>query len=144
MEHSMKWYKFVIYVQLFLSALINLYTAVMDFTGGNYGSEADMVYAYYGGLKVLDVLMGIVSLALAVLALIVRQKLKNYKADGPKWYISLLAFSIIVSVAYMLLVYLVTGVQVLDSSIVVSLVGNVILLTANKKYFDNRKDLFIY
>jgi heme/copper-type cytochrome/quinol oxidase subunit 2 len=144
MEQSMKWYKFVIYVQLFLSAIMNVANAVMYFSGSHYDGMAQQVYLYFGnGLKMTDLMMGIVSFVLAALAIVVRQKLKNYKTDGPKWYINYLALSIIVSVVYIILVYMITGVMSLDSSIAAQLAVSLVLLFANKKYFDNRKHLFI-
>lgn len=145
MGRTMKWYNFVIYVQLFLSAIVCAVNGVNYCSGSHYGSEAaKYVYAYYGnGLRMLDLLMGVSSLALAVLAIVVRQKLKNFKADGPKWYINLLALSIIQVVLYIILVYMITSVMALDSTLTANLVVSVVMLFANKKYFDNRMDLFV-
>lgn len=141
----MKWYKFVIYVQLFLSAILNMFNAASFCTGLQYGSRsgAEQVYAYYGGLKWLDILMGLCSFALAVLAIVVRQKLYHYKMDGPKWYIKLLVLDFILSLAYIILAYMLTRIVALDASMMIQLVISAALILANKKYFDNRMDLFV-
>ena len=51
---KMKWFKFVIWVQLFLAALSSLYTAFSLFTGSAYLGSADTIYSYYPGLKASD------------------------------------------------------------------------------------------
>lgn len=44
---SMKWYNFVIWFQLFVSALFSLYNAVRYFTGAHYGEgSAELVYFF--------------------------------------------------------------------------------------------------
>lgn len=145
MERPMKWYKFVVYVQLFLAAILNLVNAVIYCSGLHYGSRsvAEQVYAYYGGMKWIDLLLGICSFACAVLAIVVRQKLKNFKMDGPKWYIILLALELIASLMYIILTYMLTRIMALDASIVTQIAVSAVLIFANKKYFDNRMDLFV-
>ena len=85
----MKWYKFIIYVQLFLGALSNVINGFMCLTGAHYGSGmADYIYDYYGfGLRIIDILMGVVSIGLAVIAVLVRQQLARYKKNSPMMYL---------------------------------------------------------
>ena len=98
---GMKWYKFLIYFGLIVSPILNLVNAFNYITGNIYSSQtngevsAAIIYAYYGlGLKVLDVLYGVLMIGFAVLALVLRNKLANYKSDSLKYikiFYSLLA-----------------------------------------------------
>ena len=113
-------------------------------TGAHYGEMASTVYAYFSSLKTIDMIMGVACVALAVLAIITRQKLANYKNDGPKMLIMLYAGNIVVSLGYVLLVMAVVGTDVVDiSTIVPSLIVSVAMMAVNKTYFDKRKDLFV-
>ena len=88
--------------------------------------------------------MGIACLALAVLAIFTRQKLANYKSDGPKLLIMLYAGNIAVSLGYVLLVMIIVGNDVVDiSTIVPSILVSIVMMAVNKTYFDKRKDLFV-
>ena len=52
----MKWYKFVIYFQLFAAALLNLGSGIALFTGSQYGLnsyELKLLYGVLGNLKTL-------------------------------------------------------------------------------------------
>ena len=76
----MKWYKFVIYFQLFAAAVFNVGAGIIFFTGSHYGLDSFELKLFYGvlsNLKTLDICMGIVSIFLAVFAIIVRQKLAH-------------------------------------------------------------------
>ena len=90
-EKPMKWYKFVIYFQLFAAAVFNVGAGIIFFTGSHYGLDSFELKLFYGvlsNLKTLDICMGIVSIFLAVFAIIVRQKLAHFDEQGPKLYLS--------------------------------------------------------
>ncbi len=145
MERPMKWYKFVIYFQLFSSALVNIISGVSFCTGLYYGGgdAATHVYAYYGSLRWIDLFMGICSFALAAMAIVVRQKLKNFKKNGPEQYLLLLILGVLIQAEYAILASLIIGEMVLNTSIIVQIATSVALIFANKKYFDNRRHLFV-
>ena len=70
-EKPMKWYKFVIYFQLFAAAVFNVGAGIIFFTGSHYGLDSFELKLFYGvlsNLKTLDICMGIVSIFLAVFA----------------------------------------------------------------------------
>ena len=94
---GMGWYKFVIYFQLFASALINGIAGIVALTGAHYEGEADLVYTFIPSLSTVDKLYGIVLIALAVFAIIVRFQLAQFKKTGPKFYLLLLLISGIAS-----------------------------------------------
>ena len=53
-ELGMKWFHFVIYFQLFVSALVGLWNGFQLLTGRIYGENTDRVYSYFSGLKGVD------------------------------------------------------------------------------------------
>lgn len=46
-ELGMKWFHFVIYFQLFVSALVGLWNGFQLLTGRIYGENTDRVYSYF-------------------------------------------------------------------------------------------------
>lgn len=144
-EFSMKWFDFVIYIQLFANAVFNLVNGVNLISGIVYtkqGIKAEDVYSMYPQLSTLDKLFGVICLALAVLAIVVRQRLAKYKKDGPIMYLLFIMIQIFALGIYNVGVYMI--VQTGNFAVVTGqIVGLVILFAANKVYFDKRKSLFV-
>ena len=143
---GMKWFKFILYFQLFANALINLVNAVTVFAGAHYQGSADTVYSVFPAQHTVDIVYGILCLALAALGIYTRFRLSAFRRNGPGLYLGLIAANILVPVLYMLLSSLVTGIpltSLLDVNSIVSLAANIIMLVVNKIYFDRRKDLFV-
>ena len=63
-ELGMKWFHFVIYFQLFVSALVGLWNGFQLLTGRIYGENTDRVYSYFSGLKGVDTIIGICYIAI--------------------------------------------------------------------------------
>lgn len=140
----MKWFKFIIYFQLFFGALTGLLSGVSYLTGSIYVSQGltgDQVYSVFPSLRAVDLVMGACMVALAVLAIVVRQKLAHYKQGAPQQYL-LLGANIVLSVLYIAVASAVLGEPVLDVSTVSSLVVSAIMIGVNKVYFDKRAELF--
>lgn len=148
---GMKWYKFIIYVQLFLSALTGLVNGIKYITGSVYGnaSERETVYELFPSMKTVSTITGILMLAAAVVAIIARQKLAGFKHDGPMFYYITCGISIGASLIYCIAAYselskyswLVNTSSYLAGSIIGILIS-VGLLIANIIYFGHRKDMF--
>ena len=85
-QRGMKWFKFIIYFQLWAGMLVNLVTAGKYFTGAYYEGNAEMVYRFFPALQPLDIVMGVVCLALAVYAVVVQRALAKFRAKGPMMY----------------------------------------------------------
>lgn len=49
----MKWYKFVIYFQLFAAAVFNVGAGIIFFTGSHYGLDSFELKLFYGVLSIL-------------------------------------------------------------------------------------------
>ena len=148
---GMKWYKFIIYVQLFLSALSGLVNGIKYITGSVYGdaSERETIYGFFPSMKTVSTITGILMLAAADVAIIARQKLAGFKHDGPMFYYITCGISIGASLIYCIAAYselskyswLVDTSSYLAGSIIGILIS-VGLLIANIIYFGHRKDMF--
>lgn len=142
-EMPMKWYKFVIYGQLFLTILAALGTAGNFLTGLQYGDLTDQVYAYYRGLKAVDILMGIISLGQIPLAVLARQSLAHFKENGPRLYYAVWIYSIVGNVIYIIGLAAVGAVGTGVSSVAGQIAGAAVMLGVNVMYFKKRMHLFV-
>lgn len=146
----MKWYKFLIYFALIAGAVLNLANGIMMVTGGIYSVQtggqatADLIYSMYGmSLKMVDMFYGIVLFAIAVLAIMARNKLANYKNDGPKFLYLVYGISLGVVLVYNILVGAITGVGIFNVTTVTQLFIQGIMIYANIVYFNKRLHLFV-
>lgn len=142
-QTPLKWFKFIIYVQLFLSALGNLVTGIQLVTGLQYGDVQGMVYSTYPALKPVDVVMGLLSLGLMVWALVVRQRLAKFRQGAPKLYLLWIGVSMGVALCYLAAASLVLGQLVMTGSIMGGMLGNILLILSNLVYFQKREHLFV-
>ena len=143
--YQLKWHKFLIYFALWASALISLGTAFRYFTGMIYGSNANAVYSYYGGMKTLDMIMGIILVGLAVLSVYVRFQLSGFKTDAPKKLEYLYIANAAVPLLYLLAASSVTGISFFDlaSDSWGSLIGSIAMIFVNRTYYSKREALFV-
>ena len=145
----MRWFKFVIWVQLFLSALSYAITGVMMITGSFYVvggmNFADEVYGTLDGLKAVDVVFGVAFVAIAVFALYVRQRLAGFRKGAPKLYLTLLGVGIAAQFLYAFAVSLVLRTEIADvisTSGLAQIIVSLLLVILNKYYFARRERLF--
>ena len=148
--HPMNWYKFLIYFALFASAVLNGLTAISYFTGGIYGSTSkDLVYRVFGNLKFVDIMMGVLLLAMAAFAIYVRMQLAGFKVSGPKMLYILYGASAVIQVIYTIIVYVTIskygnpGELINLSTTFSSVAISIVMIVVNKIYFDKRRDLFV-
>ncbi|MCD8161292.1 MAG: hypothetical protein LUE61_09030 [Clostridiales bacterium] len=139
----MKWFKFIIWVQLFLAALTNAGTGIGLLTGMAYGDYVSDVYAMFPVLRLLDILEGLLCLALAAAAIYIRFQLSGYRQKGPTLYLYFLLVSIAVSLVYVLVASLILGTFAGDPSSIISLAANVVVVLLNLTYFEKRRFLFV-
>ena len=151
-----KWFKFIIYAQLFLCALLDAGQAVMLFTGAHYGGGSEgaaLVYGLFKNLKALDVVMGICLLVLAGMSIVIRQKLAHFEKVGTKWYLMLQIATLGVNILYAVALYGLVYAEVQElagdlmptlwSKVGSSVTSSIFWLVVNKIYFDNRKEYFV-
>lgn len=146
-ELPMKWFKFVIYVQLFASVLINLYKAFSYLSGMvaeslSAGMTAQKLYAYMPGLGALLTVLGVLHIGASVFSIVVRQWLAHYQWRGVLGLYAVYAIQVVINVITMV------GFLILNASsrAAVALLPIVILLVVmiilSKFYFDKRRPLF--
>ena len=141
----MKWYKFLIYFLLFAGAVVNVINAINCFTGAQYEGAADYLYAYYDGLQVMDIIMGLGCLALAAFNIYVRFRLAGLHRNGPQMlnymYIAIIALNVVYSGVCMAIIGNFDATVL--GSLVGNIIGNVVILAINTNYFGKRKHLFV-
>lgn len=145
-ELPMKWYKFLIYVSLFLGALLNLISGISIMTGGQYQGAAEYVYMMFHGLKTLDVLTGILMLVSAAFSIYTRFRLSGYYKNGPLMLTYLYSFNVLVNLFYIIGTFVVLPGEItaeLDiASDFGSLAASVAMIFINRTYFNKRMHLF--
>lgn len=149
-EMPMKWYKFVIFFQLFAMAVLHFISGLSALIGGHYQGMADTVYEMLPQMLPVDVIYGLVLIGIAAFALVVRSKLANWKACGPRMYLILLSVNVVASLAYTIIVAAVlSGSELAASytlndytSLISGTVTSVIMIVCNVVYFKKRAHLF--
>jgi len=104
---------------------------------------AEQMYEQYGMvLKMLDVFVGIASVAGAVLTAFAWKALKNFKKSAPKLIMSVYAVGLISSIVYVAGWYLMGITETV--SIIPYLIINAALLIGNTIYFRKRSAWFVH
>ena len=142
-RRGMKWFKFIIYFQLWAGMLVNLVTAGKYFTGAYYEGNAEMVYRFVPALQPLDIVMGVVCLALAVYAVVVQRALAKFRAKGPMMYYLMYIVNTAVTVLYLIIGSIIIGQSAFTAEVAGSIIGSLVMLFVNIPYFNNRKHLFV-
>ena len=153
---GMNWYKFIIWFWLFAAALMEFGAAITLFTGGLYGGYASYAYAFLGGLRALDMIFAVAFIALAVMALFVRQQLAGFKRGAPRLLYAFIAISCVASLIYLWgLMSIISSFASswglsfpVSSSLTISttlsvIIGCAIWLVPNYIYFTKREHLFV-
>lgn len=143
-DFPMKWYKFLIYFELFGGAVINFVDGVNYCTGNIYtrrGLTAAQVYGLFGSaLKVADIGFGIAMIALAAFGIYTRFRLAKFKKNGPVCLYLAYVFSLVFGLVYGIVVSGIIGTNSLN---IVSMIPTIVLLICNYIYFNKRKELFV-
>ena len=142
-QRGMKWFKFIIYFQLWASMLVYLVTAGKYFTGAYYEGSAEMVYRFFPALQPLDIVMGVLCLALAVYAVVVQRALAKFRAKGPMMYYLMYIVNTAVTVLYLIIGSIIIGQSAFTAEVAGSIIGSIVMLFVNIPYFNNRKHLFV-
>lgn len=151
-EPPMKWYKFVIWVQLFLNALLlavttfQLAQGAFTFVSGVFPSFA-AAYGYVPRewvlFTVFNAVFAVLFCALAVMCIVVRQELAAFRRVGPMHYYVLMGAIIGVQFLYIVIQSLMMGTLLTNPASFSGLFFAVAMIFINKAYFDKRMHLFI-
>ena len=154
----MRWYKFVIYVQMILGALSLLALSMTMFTGSHYDSKekANLIYALYPKISEIDKIYGVILVGMAILAIIIRQGLANYQRKVLNWYYAFPIAQVIFAVGYEFEIYKHSiyadwewndcfediASEVFSKYIGITIII-IVMVVLSKIYFDKRKHLFV-
>lgn len=112
-------------------------------TGGIYSGLASLVYAYYPALKIVNILFGIIFLALAAFSVYVALQLKGFKKGAPQLLMYLYIAALAVAILYAILNLIIVGSLSGLSTIIIEIIVSIVMIILNKIYFDKRKHLFV-
>ena len=142
---GMKWYKFVIWFQLFAGAITLVATGATLITGSHYAGYSDLTYFVFDDLKLIDVAFGVIFIALAVKYVLVRQELARFQIGAPGHYLTTGITAVSAQVLYIVCASLVTGIEMevfLNPTFAWSIISSLVMFGASKYYFDRRARLF--
>lgn len=141
-QRPMKWYKFIIYFQLFASALMYL------FSGGSYLLElkGNGLESLLWGTKwkVLCGIMAGMSFVIMACMLYTRHCLTMYKKGAPVKYLCCLGLTLLYAMFNIWAYAFVTGQFSFDGMDLLTLLEAVVMIVLNYIYFKKREYLFVY
>lgn len=146
-DMPMKWFKFLIYFSLFASAVLNAISGFRFVSGTIYGESSGQIYSVFSNLKILDMIIGVVSIAFAGLAIYTRVRLAGFFANGPKLVCITYAAGAIINIVYIVGILTILpsyATEYIDfSSNITNIVVSILMVGANYVYFNKRSHLFV-
>ena len=144
-NYKLKWHKFLIFFALWLGALMCVGNASGYLTGFMYGENASAVYSYYGSMKTLDVIMGIILLGLAAFYIYVRVQLADFKNGAAKKLAYLYIANALIPLLYCFFASNVTKVPFseLASGSWIKVLSATVMIAVNGIYYNKREALFV-
>ena len=138
-------------VVMIISAIFTIISGISYLAGFEYseyqytqnGVNASMIYNAFPGLKACDTFYGVALIALGVFEFTVRNRLKQFRANGPGSLKIMYILSIAASVIYLVWASSATGINLLNSANLASLGISVLLLIINSVYYSKRSSLFV-
>ncbi|MCM1398048.1 MAG: zinc-ribbon domain-containing protein [Clostridium sp.] len=144
---GMKWFKFVIYFQLYANCVLNIYNGYRLSVGKQYNlsdSNLGTLYSMFDGLQTIDIGVGISMMLLGVYAIVTKFFMAGFKKHAPFMYYLCLFFNALVAAIYCILVKAtVPGLELNITRMILNAVMMAVLLICNMVYFGKRRHLFI-
>lgn len=142
----MNYYKFVIWVQMFLAVLVGVVQGLGMLFGFWYDMTAQIsaqwFYMFYPAMHIVDVLFGLAYLALAAGAFYTRQQLAQFRKNGPDLYYLFIIAGTVLGFLYTVLQGIVCATAAGLLSAIVQAAAKVVLLVLCRIYFEKRRHLF--
>ena len=145
-EMPMLWYKFLIYFFLWVSAAANILSAYSYVSGG---AQTEEMLAAFPMLKTIDLVYGVLTLGMGVLALLARFALANYRKNAPALTVGLFSYGFVISLGYNAAVLSMTASSYEPADLILtglsvgtSVIMNVVMIACNYVYFKKRRRLF--
>ena len=144
----MGWFKFLINFALWAGAILNILGAIPMLTGSQYGEPevVELVYATFEVLRGLDMLCGLLAIALGAFGIFTRFQLAGYKAKAPMFLSIVYAGAVVFNLVYIFGCTSVLPEYVLSEIDFTSFYSNTItsavMIFVNHTYFKKRAHLF--
>ena len=156
---GMKWYNFIIWVQLPLSVILSIWYSIKTFAGTKYsesyfGNMTWDIYREFDGLQALDIFDAVITLLLAGFMIYVRILLAKYKEEGPKMLYIMSGICIVLNI-FLFICYvsiaqgtmrinsfLELDMSAYNSTFITTIIKDSIFLWIDVKYFTKRRHLF--
>lgn len=142
----MNWYKFLIWIALWISAAVNILFGFQYITGG---AQTEEMLAAFPILSTIDLLYGVLTVGMGVLALYTRFALANYKRNAPTLVVVFYTYGLAISLIYNCLNIAVTSSTIDQVTLIITLMSlgtsvifNIVLILCNHVYFKKRKAFF--
>ncbi len=148
-DYPMKWFKFLVNFELFCSVLYDIREGFQYITGSIYsgtldiGISAEMVYDTFDGLRVVDVVYGLLDFALAGYAIFTRNRLVKYKSNAPMCLYLLYGMNAGVLLFYSIMFFLVVNESGPLSAAIGGVISSIVCIVLNRIYFNKRKEMFV-
>lgn len=147
----MNWFKFIIWCQLFLTALSELSNAFLYLTGRYYtvqGINPAEFYSQYPLFRIVNYLFGGVGVVMCIFAIYTRFQLAGFKKGAPGLFLKYTMISVAKTGIYVLLYVIVSTIygkmttmaELMDY--ISLMIGGTALYFINKSYFAKREFLF--
>lgn len=147
----MNWFKFIIWCQLFLTALSELSNAFLYLTGRVYAGEEGGAAAFYGqypAFRIINMMFGAAGLVMAAFAIYTRFQLSGFKKGAPSLLLKFNLISVGVTMVYHILYAIIsatygrtlTGGEIMDYLSLFAI--GIAYYFVNKAYFTKREFLF--
>lgn len=110
-DKPMKWYKFEVYFAILASAFINIVSGLSAITGYQYADTetANRVYSMIPGLKILDIVYGIILVGISAVMVVVWKQMKDFKKNAWKRYLYVFGAVMAMSAIYTLIGFFLIG-----------------------------------
>ena len=145
-EFGMKWHKFLIYFSLWAGAALNGISALAMITETQYGSNRVMVYMVYPSMRTVDVLFGLLLIAVSVYTIYTRFQLARFKIGAPRKLNWVYALSLTFSLLYLAVAAAVIGLplgDMMDSDTWATIPTSIAMMVVNSVYYGKRSELFV-
>ena len=141
-NQGMIWHRVMLFL-LIVNAIWSIITGI-GYMNRYRNAEWIEVFRYYSGLQFYIMVCGVAQIAIGVYALVVYNRLRKYKRNGP----SSLKMMYIICIAVPLILQAWQGSILPESKMIerntfFDLVKNILMLTINNVYYSKRKDLFV-
>ena len=143
--YPMKWHKFLMVVMI-IGAIYTIASGIIQMTGHQYtreGSSPEYIYAVFPGMKTCDLVYGVMMIAIGVFQFIVRNRLNQFRANGPSSLRLLYILSIAAGVFYLIWASSVTRVNLFTANNLGNVIGSVVMMIINGVYYSKRSPLFV-